>query len=156
MPRLPYLSLANQNIAAASGVAIFFLADRFLKATALQMRPDPAWPLLGKMLTFQFTANYNIAFSLPLGGPWLNWLIAAVITTLIIYLIRLWSQPDNRLVVVALILIIAGALSNLIDRLTYGYVVDYLELRYFTVFNLADIMISLGAITLIIKSLRAK
>ena len=146
----------SKNIAAASGVAIFFLADRILKSTAFQVRTNPAWPLLGEMLTFRFTANYNIAFSLPLGGPWLSWLIAAVITALIIYLVRLWSRPDNRIVVAALILIIAGALSNLIDRLTYGYVVDYLELRYFTVFNLADIMISLGALTLIIKSLRAK
>ncbi len=49
---------------------------------------------------------------------------------------------------------ITGAISNIIDRLSYGYVIDYLSLRYFTVFNLADVMISSGAIILILKNLK--
>jgi len=54
-----------------------------------------------------------------------------------------------------LFLVILGALSNLLDRLKFGYVVDYLDLRYFTVFNLADVMIVGGGV-LILRELAKK
>ena len=47
-----------------------------------------------------------------------------------------------------LLAIIFGAISNLFDRIKYGYVIDYLDLKYFTVFNLADVMIVGGVIGL--------
>jgi signal peptidase II len=44
----------------------------------------------------------------------------------------------------ALFLAFLGAFSNLYDRLHYGYVIDYFDLKYFTVFNLSDVMIIIG------------
>lgn len=52
--------------------------------------------------------------------------------------------------------IIIGALSNFLDRLKYGYVVDYLDLKWFTVFNLADALISISTIILILYLFRTK
>ena len=47
-------------------------------------------------------------------------------------------------------LIIFGAVSNLYDRLKYGFVIDYFDLKYFTIFNIADAMIFFGALGVII------
>ena len=49
---------------------------------------------------------------------------------------------------VSLVLILAGALGNLIDRLRFGYVIDFLDLRIWPVFNVADSAITIGAILL--------
>ena len=55
-------------------------------------------------------------------------------------------------IAVCLFAIIMGAASNLFDRLKYGYVIDYLDLKYFTVFNLADAMIIFGVAILLISA----
>jgi len=52
--------------------------------------------------------------------------------------------------------VILGAAGNLFDRLKYGYVVDYLDLKYFTAFNLADVMIVAGVIYLIYVLIKIK
>ena len=52
----------------------------------------------------------------------------------------------------SIILIISGAISNIIDRLYFGCVIDFIDLRFWPVFNLADIYITIGAIILIIRT----
>lgn len=53
-----------------------------------------------------------------------------------------------------LLLIIAGAISNLTDRVLFGCVIDFIDLKFWPVFNLADIYITIGAIAVIIEILR--
>lgn len=130
---------------------IFFIGlDRFLKVLALA---NQGWQfnLVGEILKFNYQANYYIAFSLPLAGRTLVVLLILIILTLIWLSMFYWlkSKYDRSAL---LFLIILGAGSNLLDRLKYGYVIDYLDLKYFTVFNLADGMIVTGVILLIIAS----
>ncbi len=132
------MGLRSKKMTALCLAVIFFVAlDRFLKILA---RQGAQANLLGEFLKFDFKANYYIAFSLPLSGIWLNMLIALIILLLSYYLARAWRK-DQQGAALGLFAIIAGASSNLADRLHYGYVIDYLDLKYFTVFNLADIMI---------------
>lgn len=51
-----------------------------------------------------------------------------------------------------MMLIALGAISNLIDRMIYGFVIDYFDVRFFSVLNLADIMITLGVMIFIVFS----
>lgn len=126
-------------------VIFFAVLDRLLKALAAAgWRVD----LFGQVLKFNLVKNYYIAFSLPLAGFWLNAAILAVILLLVYYLIASWRQ-GKRMVTLCWLAVILGAASNLYDRLKYGYVIDYLDLKYFTVFNLADVMIVVGVILLI-------
>ena len=60
---------------------------------------------------------------------------------------RLWYQ-------VSLCLILAGALGNLIDRVSLGYVIDFLDFRVWPVFNIADSAITVGAVALGVSILR--
>jgi len=122
---------------------IFFISlDRFFKAFAFFSQASE-FNLLGEILKFSYKANYYIAFSLPFRGAWLNTAIGLVILSIIYFLIKAWRAGEYN-TAVCLFAIIMGAASNLYDRLKYGLVIDYLDLKYFTVFNLADIMITIG------------
>ena len=128
---------------------IFFIGlDRFLKVLALAY-PGREFNLIGQVLKFSHQANYNIAFSFPLFGRPLMVLLTLIVLCLILLALSYWfkRQYDKA---AGLLLVILGAGSNLFDRLKYGYVVDYFDLKYFTVFNLADAMIVTGVILLII------
>ena len=111
--------------------------------------------------------NTGAAFSfLATGTGWQRWffaLLAAAASVFIVWLLR--RHGEQRLFAVALSLILGGALGNLIDRLLYGYVVDFLEFHWrfleplfyqgrFPAFNVADSAITLGAGLLILDELR--
>ena len=104
--------------------------------------------------------NYGAAFSfLSDAGGWQRWgfsgLGMAVSAAIVLWLSRL--PAHSKLEGLALALILGGALGNLYDRLTLGYVVDFLDFHWagmhFPAFNVADAGISVGAGLLIIDSL---
>lgn len=151
------------NIAIAFGIAIFFIADRGLKIFARQLGQESYFNLLGQWLTFRFTPNPFISFSIPISGILLNITVILIIAGLIYYIFYLilnkknqqLNSSERRTSVILLTIILFGAISNIQDRLSYGYVVDYLEMKYFTVFNLADCMISISTVILIAKMMRS-
>lgn len=137
----------NKKTALFIFVAVFLLGlDRYLKSLALA---NFSHKILSGWLQFSFVPNYGIAFSLPLGGVLLNSLIFAILFGLLIWGVRLFKEGNLGQLYVLLFLF-AGAGSNLWDRLSHGYVIDYLDLRFFTVFNLADVMIVLGVLCLLL------
>jgi signal peptidase II len=138
-----------KNIAWLIALAIFFILDRLLKGFALTSL-GRSTVLIPQLLSFNFIPNYNIAFSLPLGGNGLSVLIAIIIAGLI-FLEWHYRKELSGQEKIALWAIIVGAVSNLFDRLSYGFVIDYFDCRWFTVFNLADTIITLGAAFLIIS-----
>ncbi|MGB2287463.1 MAG: signal peptidase II [Porticoccaceae bacterium] len=104
--------------------------------------------------------NYGAAFSfLSDAGGWQRWafsLLAAVISiVIVVWIARLPTQ--SKMEGLALALILGGALGNLYDRLTLGYVVDFLDFHWsgmhFPAFNIADAGISVGAAVLIFDTL---
>lgn len=135
-------------------MAIFFVAiDRFLKSMALFYGNNLS--LTDNIFKFGLAKNYNIAFSFPISGTTLNIVIALIILLLVLILINFFKKQDVKNTSLILFLI-AGAASNLYDRLKYGYVIDYFDLKYFTVFNLADAMITGGVLVIILINLRHK
>jgi signal peptidase II len=139
-----------KNIAWLVALAIFFLVDRYLKLVAIS---SPIKIIIKDLLNFNFVPNYQIAFSLPVSGPWLNILISLVIITIFYYLILNYKHLKN-LEFVSFFGILLGAVSNLFDRIKYGFVIDYFDLRWFTIFNIADAMISICSILLFISLLK--
>lgn len=123
-------------------LAIFFLSDRWFKRLSLS---EIDLVLIPEFLNFKFFANKNIAFSLPLEGAWLTFIITLIIGFLLFYFLRFYWDL-NKTTFFGLGAVITGALSNLIDRFTHGFVIDYLNLRYFTIFNVADILIVSGTV----------
>lgn len=126
--------------------AIFFVGlDRAIKVYSLVYPGN--FRFIGNILKFNPVENKNIAFSLPLSGIWLEVIIAFTIIFLTYILINLIKKQAFAQACF-LLFVILGAASNLYDRIFFGGVIDYLDLRYFTVFNLADVMIVSGALAL--------
>jgi len=104
--------------------------------------------------------NTGAAFSfLAQAGGWQRWLftgIGALAVVVIVWLLR--SHAGQRLFSFALALILGGAVGNVIDRVLYGYVVDFLDFHWagmhFPAFNVADSAITVGAALLILDELR--
>ena len=104
--------------------------------------------------------NTGAAFSFlsDAGGMqrWLFSIIAVIASVWIVWLLR--RHGTQALFALALSLILGGALGNLIDRIAYGYVVDFLHFHwnehYFPAFNLADSAITCGAFLLILDSFK--
>lgn len=143
------------NIAGLVVIAMFFILDRELKQIALAQGPDQSLQLIGSWLSFKLTFNPYIAFSLPVSGQLLNVLISFTVLSLFLSIIYLIINKKNATAyVIPLTFLLFGAISNLLDRYLYDAVVDYLDLRYFTVFNVADIMISSSVVFILIKQLR--
>jgi len=131
-------------------LAVFLLTiDRFLKILALNQIQE--YSLIADILKFNFAKNYFIAFSLPLSGGILIAIIIAIIMFLLGYSIKL-AKKREFIQVALLTNVLFGAISNLFDRLQYGYVIDYIDLKYFTVFNVADMMIVGGVCLLLLSS----
>jgi len=76
-------------------------------------------------------------------------LIMIVLLTYNFYHYKYNNEKLSRLYVVAVSLILAGAIGNLIDRILYGYVIDFIDLRVWPVFNIADSAITIGAVLLL-------
>lgn len=146
------LSLKNKMM--AFSIILFVILDRFFKFLTVKHYFDEPRYVLGNIFSLNFIGNYNIAFSLPITGVFLNIIIMIIIWALIFSLLRLRRQGGREMEVIFLFAVILGAISNFIDRLEYGYVIDYFDLKYFTVFNLADAVIiggMLGLLWLIVK-----
>ncbi|MGH8631419.1 MAG: signal peptidase II [Burkholderiales bacterium] len=141
------------------GMALVAL-DQLVKYVAVHAL-EPGSPVaLLPFLSLVLTYNPGAAFSFLAGaGGWQRWffvavaLLAAVILTVLIF-----RHRRDGLLCAALMLVLGGAVGNLIDRLIFGAVVDFVLLHWrgwsWPAFNLADSCITVGAVLLVWDSLR--
>lgn len=136
-------------------IIFFVVFDRILKTLVLRYSASLPISIIDDIFKINYSINYHLAFSLPLE----SWAIK-IATILIIFLLSLYfillTIKGKYTKAGFLTFVIFGALSNLVDRFKYGYVIDYLDLRYFTIFNLADVMIAGGIAGLIFMNLNNK
>lgn len=139
-------------------VIVLDLATKALASAWLSYaQPVELLPVFNLMLLH----NTGAAFSFLAGHDgWQRWFFAVIAIGACIGL-TLWMRrlrANETLLAVSLASIIGGALGNLHDRVSHGYVIDFLSFHwgpyYFPAFNLADVAITLGAVGLIWESLR--
>jgi signal peptidase II len=99
-----------------------------------------------------YICNPNIAFGIKVSeiSFWLLW-IAFISVLLFLLYKKSWSFNYYFL-----ILILSGAISNMLDRFIHGCIIDFIDLRFWPIFNLADIFIVIGVILILIKILNPK
>ena len=105
--------------------------------------------------------NTGAAFSfLSDQGGWQRYFLIAISLLAVLYIPWLINQyKKNILIVIGLLLILGGAIGNLYDRISYGYVIDFIYLHiaefYWPAFNVADSAISLGVLLFLYGSFKS-
>lgn len=113
--------------------------------------------LLGGLVKFTYVENTGAAFSMGAGYTWIFSIVAIVVAVIIV---RTSRRLGSIWWAVALGGLLGGLLGNLIDRLTrppgpgLGYVVDFIQLPNFAVFNVADMFITCSAVLMVVLALR--
>lgn len=130
--------IAKRGTIAAVGGFLFVL-DQVLKYIA-RITPEATWYLWKPWLGWEFFANTGIAFSLPFPR-----LLILLVTPVLLIALLVFSRKRP-----ATLLIVAGALSNYIDRVFFGHTIDYIRIAT-GIFNIADFMIVIGLIVLFFR-----
>ncbi len=137
--------------------AIVLVADILTKIVAVKnLAPVYSVEVIKNILNFTYVENKGIAFGMFSGGRFV--FIAVTVIILILILLIIFKTPkEKRSAFLKLggALVVSGAIGNLVDRVLYGYVVDFIEVKFidFPVFNVADIAVCIGAGLLLIHYL---
>lgn len=137
----------DRRLAEAGLVVVLVFADRLTKLWAqVWLEPRGTVPIF-RFFHLTYVENSGAAWGMLAGNN-----AILVIVSLILLAGLLWAKrsydKDNRWARWGTMLVVAGALGNLYDRLAYGAVVDFLDFRVWPVFNFADSCISVGAAAL--------
>ena len=120
------------------------LIDQATKLAAIRwLYPVGSVKVLGPYLSFTWATNTGGAFGVLSSSTGLLAAVAIVVSAvLIVVALRV---ATSRMLSVAVAMVLGGAFGNLIDRLRLGYVVDFIDVHFWPVFNIADITITAGA-----------
>ncbi|MCX7835102.1 MAG: signal peptidase II [bacterium] len=137
---------------------IWFLFDQATKQLAIYyLKPIGSISIVGDFLRLTYAENTGMAFSISILPSWFL-LITAIITSVLLTL-WIWKIDSGFIYNLAFSLVLAGALGNGIDRLLYGYVIDFIDVDFFDfillrwpIFNLADSGVTIAIILIIIST----
>jgi signal peptidase II len=141
-------------------IAVLVAVDQTVKWAVEKYLPYQEMVDVVPLVSLFYTKNQGIAFSML---TWMNekWLIALMLVV-VGFVAYLWakSTPQRWISQNGFALVVAGAIGNLIDRSVNGYVVDYILVHThswsFAVFNLADALITIGAVAIVIDEVFGK
>ncbi len=132
--------------------ALVLLFDQAAKLAAIRLlKPVGSVPLVGDYVSLTWATNTGGAFGIMATSTFVLAMMAVAVLAVLVAVTR--RMCTSRLMAVALALLMGGALGNLIDRLRLGYVVDFIDVHFWPIFNIADIAITVGAGLLIIATL---
>lgn len=126
-------------------VVVSLLAlDRATKVWAMRdLAPVGTIPLL-PFFDLTYVENTGAAFGMGRGANGFFVLVSLALTATLVWMMRRWPLDKLSLQWGGL-LVVSGAIGNLYDRVAYSYVVDFLHVHYWPVFNVADSCITVGA-----------
>jgi signal peptidase II len=128
-------------------------------AAETQLRDRPAQPVISNAVALEYHQNHGVAFNnervLPASARKPLIFAVGILATGLLAFALYRRRGTMNLETAALLLVAGGALGNLIDRVARGYVVDFVHVRHWPVFNLADVWLAVGAALLLVAALRA-
>ena len=135
-------------------ITILVILDQYVKnLVVMNIELGKQIPLIDNFFSLTYVRNYGAGFSI-LQNETVFLTALSIIAIIVLSYMLVKARKNDTLSIIAYILIISGAIGNLIDRVRYGYVVDFLDFIIFgydyPVFNIADSFITIGCFILII------
>lgn len=131
---------------------VVFIIDQIVKFGFANL----AWDVDGPYMSLKLAYNYGVAFSMfSFLDENLKYIQLVIVILATLYLLK--NRDVFKEYYLPIALLYAGGLSNILDRFTYGAVVDYFYWHYgfeFAIFNFADVIIDLAVVIIIYKQLR--
>lgn len=131
--------------------AVLVVIDQVIKYfVSAYLQPVGSVSVIDNLFSLTYVENKGVAFGMFSDMRWVFVALTSVLLAIIIfYMFR--KRPKGKFFYICAALIIGGGIGNLIDRIFYGYVIDYLSLSFFPpVCNFADYCITAGTIMLVI------
>ena len=128
---------------------ILVAADQIIKNWAAETLIKGDITLIKNVLYLKYTENTGVAFSMFSDN---RWMLIGVTSLMLVAVLAFFlsGKVNGKLEIFSLSLLLSGGVGNLIDRISLGYVIDYIDFRIinFAIFNFADICICVGAFLL--------
>ena len=135
-------------------IFLVLLIDQVSKAIiSSKLSLGQSIPIIRRVWHITSVRNTGAAFGLFKNSTYF-FIAVSILAIIIIGTVLIKSIRNKGLLNIGLILIMSGALGNLIDRVRLGYVVDFIDLRVWPVFNIADSAITIGTILLIFSFIK--
>ena len=155
------MKISRLAYAAYAFALVVIVLDQLTKAwiiSGLSLQEVGRIPVLPPILNFSWVENTGVSFGL-FGGGEARWGLT-IFSIVVSAGLGWWAlKADRRLLVTAIGLVMGGALGNVIDRVRFGYVVDFIDFSgtglFPWVFNVADSAITVGVVLLILDSLKS-
>lgn len=131
--------------------AVLVIIDQIIKYfVSTYLQPVGSVSVIDNIFSLTYVENKGVAFGMFSDMRWIFVALTSILLVIIIFYM-LKKRPKGKFFYVCAALIIGGGIGNLIDRIFYGYVIDYLSLSFFPpVCNFADYCITAGTIMLVI------
>lgn len=138
-----------------SAAAFVFFVDQMTKALVITLFPwHTTRPVFFSLLYITPTQNRGSAFGLFQGGVFIFSMLSVAALCVMVFAVR--RMQSSFLVHLGFCMVLGGALGNLSDRVRFHYVVDFLDLKFWPVFNVADAAIVFGMICIAADVIRKK
>jgi signal peptidase II len=135
---------------AAALIAVDQITKYLVRAN---MQPGDRIPVIGDWMSIYYVQNTGTAFSMFRGNRFITVFLTSALIIFCIVFIIIEVREGHRLVPSLFTLVAAGGISNMIDRLSLGFVTDMISCGSFAVFNIADIVVTCGCILTMIALL---
>ena len=140
---MPYVALV-------AGVVLAVLDQIIKYLITVNIDENQVVPVISNLLNFTHIHNEGVAFGMFDGMRWI-FVVLTIILLAVIIGVMFKKNPTGKMFYISVALIVGGGIGNLIDRVLYGYVIDYISLSFFPpVCNFADYCITFGTVLLVV------
>lgn len=143
------MNFIQNNLALGLLTLAIIIVDRLVKFyVAEYISVGQSIPVLGKFFQITLVSNIGAAFGMFQGFSWFFILASCIVFGLVVFYYQ--KIILNRWLVFTTAFILGGTVGNMLDRIFFGHVIDYIDFIFWPAFNISDMALTTGAIMLII------
>ncbi len=142
--------MGKKNVIVYSTALLVVFLDQLTKILIKKnFQLNSSIPIIKNVLHLTYVTNTGSAFGLFKGLNLFFIFFSVIVVAVIFYYLKKKIRENERLLQLAIGLLLGGTLGNFIDRLAYGHVIDFIDFRIWPVFNIADSAVTISVVLLV-------